>query len=134
DENMFSTVASLGVPYILMHIKGSPQDMQLDPVYKDVTKEVRDYFSEKIIELREAGMHDVILDPGFGFGKTIAHNFELLRNLSSFRSLNYPLMIGVSRKSSVYKPLGVAADEALNGTTILNTIALLNGADILRVH
>ena len=134
DEKMFSAVASLGVPYISMHMKGTPQTMQQNPQYDNVTKEVMDFFTQKLDALHKAGVKDIIIDPGFGFGKTITHNFELLKNLSVLKKINCPIMIGVSRKSSIYKTLGISADESLNGTTVLNTIALLNGADILRVH
>lgn len=134
DEEMISTVSSLQVPYVLMHIKGEPQTMQQDPQYDDVTKEVKNYFDVKSNILQKAGIHDIIIDPGFGFGKNIVHNFELLKNLSALQSLHRPVMIGLSRKSSIYKTLNVSADEALNGTTVLNTIALMNGANILRVH
>ena len=119
---------------ILMHIKGTPQDMHHDPQYDNITKEVMDYFNNKLNNLHSMNVRDVIIDPGFGFEKTIAHNFELLRNLSAFKKFNCPVMIGVSRKSSIYKTLGVSAEEELNGTTVLNTLALVNGADILRVH
>jgi dihydropteroate synthase len=134
DENMYSTVASLNIPYVLMHIKGVPETMQQGPQYDDVTEEVKKYFSDKIKDLQKAGVYDIIIDPGFGFGKVIAHNFELLKNLSAFQSFHRPIMIGLSRKSSVYKTLNISANEALNGTTVLNTIALMNGASILRVH
>ncbi len=134
DELLIPLVASLHIPYVLMHIKGTPQTMQQSPQYEDVTREVLDFFIYKTNELRQAGIHDIIIDPGFGFGKTIAHNFELLRNLSAFKMLECPLLLGLSRKSTIYKTLGVTADEALNGTTVLNTIGLIGGADILRVH
>jgi len=134
DPDMISTVASLKVPYILMHMKGEPQSMQQKPEYENVTQEVLDFFIKKTDQLRQAGIHDIIVDPGFGFGKTIAHNFELLRNLRVFSMLGNPLLLGISRKSSVYKTLGVTAEQALNGSTVLNTIGLLNGANILRVH
>jgi dihydropteroate synthase len=134
DKNMIATVASLQVPYILMHMQGTPQTMQEQAVYEDVTREVLDFFIRKMDELRKAGIPDIIVDPGFGFGKTIAHNFELLRNLEVFKILRAPLLLGISRKSSVYKTLGITAAEALNGTTVLHTIGLMNGADILRVH
>lgn len=134
DNDMAASVAALGVPCVLMHMKGTPGTMQQNPVYDDVTAEVYQFLENKVQQFREAGVKDIIVDPGFGFGKTIAHNFELLRNLSRFKGLNCPLLLGVSRKSSVYKTLGITADEALNGTTVLNTIGLLNGASILRVH
>jgi dihydropteroate synthase len=134
DEQMIETVAALKVPYVLMHMEGTPQTMQQDPQYEDVTKTVLDFFIRKKHELHKAGINDVIIDPGFGFGKTIAHNFELLRNLSVFSILDCPLLLGLSRKSTIYKTLGITAEEALNGTTVLNTIGLMNGASVLRVH
>lgn len=134
DEAMLATVATLHVPYICMHMKGTPQNMQQQAVYDDVTKEVLDYFVKRIEASRLAGIHDIIVDPGFGFAKTIEHNFLLLKSLHVFKMLEKPLLAGISRKSTIYKTLGITADEALNGTTVLNTIALLNGVNILRVH
>jgi dihydropteroate synthase len=134
DEAMISTVASLQIPYVLMHMQGTPQTMHQSPQYENVIKEVLDFFIQKINELHKAGIHDVIIDPGFGFGKTINHNFELLRHLSVFNMLGCPILIGISRKSTIYKTLGITAHGALNGTTVLNTIGLMNGANILRVH
>jgi dihydropteroate synthase len=134
DTAMFLTVAKLNVPYICMHIKGTPQNMQQQAVYENVTREILDFFIQQVDTCKKAGINDVIIDVGFGFGKTIAHNFELLRNLTVFKMLEKPILAGLSRKSSVYKTLGIAADEALNGTTVMNTLALLNGANILRVH
>lgn len=134
DQEMISTVAALKVPYICMHIKGTPESMQKEPVYEDVVKEVLDYFIMKSEECKQAGIHDVIIDPGFGFGKTIAHNFQLLKHLAVFKMLDKPILAGLSRKSTVYKTLGISVDKALNGTTVLNTIALMHGASILRVH
>lgn len=134
DKEMIAVVASLGVPYVCMHMQGTPQTMQADPQYKDVTKEVLDFFIQKTEECRLAGIHDVIIDPGFGFGKTTAHNFSLLKDLSIFKMLDRPVLAGLSRKGMIYKTLGTDAGHALNGTTVLNTIALLNGANILRVH
>ena len=134
DEAMISTVASLQVPYVLMHMQGTPQDMQQSPHYDDVTKTVLDFFIQKIDELKKMGLYDIIVDPGFGFGKTISHNFKLLQSLSVFNLLGKPLLVGISRKSTIYKTLHIIAEEALNGTTVLNTIGLLNGAHILRVH
>ena len=134
DKGMIETVALLNVPYILMHMKGEPGTMQKNPEYDDVTREVLDYFIFKTAELKKAGIRDIIIDPGFGFGKTIDHNFELLRNLFLFKMTELPILAGLSRKSTVYKTLGISADESMNGTTVMNTIALLNGADILRVH
>lgn len=134
DAEMIKTVAGLNVPYVLMHMQGTPLIMQQNPSYEDVTKEVLDFFIFKTAELREAGIKDIIIDPGFGFGKTINHNFELLKKLEVFKILNMPLLLGVSRKSTISKTLGITADEALNGTTVLNTAGLLKGASILRVH
>jgi dihydropteroate synthase len=134
DASMIATVGKLNVPYICMHMQGTPQTMHKDPVYENVTREVLDYFIKKIDACQKAGIHDVIIDPGFGFGKTIRHNFELLKNLALFKMLEKPLLTGFSRKSTIYKTLGITANEALNGTTVLNTIALLNGANMLRVH
>lgn len=115
-------------------MKGTPETMQQDPQYKDVITELLDFFSEKIYQCREAGIQDIIIDPGFGFGKTIAHNFEILQRLTAFQILEKAILVGVSRKSTIYKTLGITAMEALNGTTVLHTIALLQGAHILRVH
>lgn len=134
DENMFRYVADAGVPYIMMHIQGTPQTMQQHPVYANVVKEIRDFFTERITELNKLGFDNIILDPGFGFGKTLQHNYELLENMDRFCDLDYPLLVGISRKSMIYKLLNNTAAEALNGTTVLNTIALLKGAHILRVH
>lgn len=134
DELMLSTVAALGVPYICMHMKGTPETMQQQAVYDDVAREVLDFFIKKVGQCRVAGINDLIIDPGFGFGKTIAHNFALLKNLSVFKMLGLPVMAGLSRKSTIYKTLEIPVEEALNGTTVLNTIALLNGANLLRVH
>ena len=134
DDKMISTVAALSVPYILMHMKGTPQTMQQNAEYENVTREVLDFFIAKTHELKQAGIVDMIIDPGFGFAKTIEQNFELLKNLSVFKMLDKPILLGVSRKSTIFKTLGKTADEALNGTTVLNTIGLMNGASILRVH
>jgi len=134
DNKMIETVAELKVPYILMHMKGTPQTMQQNAVYENVTRELLDFFIAKTNDLKNAGIVDIIIDPGFGFAKTIDQNFELLKNLSVFKMLDKVLMLGISRKSTIYKTLGVNADDALNGTTILNTIGLMNGASILRVH
>jgi len=134
DNKMIATVAELKVPYILMHMKGTPQTMQQNAIYENVTLEVLDHFISKTHELQKAGIVDIIIDPGFGFAKTIDQNFELLKNLSAFKMLDKAIMLGISRKSTIYKTLGVNADEALNGTTVLNTIGLMNGASILRVH
>jgi len=134
DPDMFRTVADLKVPYIMMHMQGTPQDMQLQPHYDDLLREVFLYFAEKVQRLRDLGVKDIILDPGFGFGKTLDHNYELLAHLEEFRIFELPLLVGVSRKSMIYKLLDTTPQEALNGTTVLDTICLLKGADILRVH
>ena len=134
DENMLATVGKFPVPYICMHMKGMPETMQKDPAYENVTREVLDFFIQQTEKCRLQNMDDVIIDPGFGFGKTIKHNFQLLKGLSFFKEMEAPLLVGVSRKSTVYKTLQVTPEEALNGTTVLHTIALLNGASILRVH
>lgn len=134
DENMISTVAELNVPYVLMHMRGTPQTMQQHTDYQKPTVEILDYFIEKIGILRTAGIKDVIIDPGFGFAKTHAQNFELLRNLRAFEVLECPILAGLSRKGTIQKTLGVSSENALNGTTVLNTIAIMNGASILRVH
>ena len=134
DHEMIGTVAELKAPYVLMHMKGTPQTMQQNITYENVTREVLDFLIAKTHQLKNAGIIDIIIDPGFGFAKTIDHNFELLKDLSVFKILDKPIMLGISRKSTVYKTLGVSADEALNGTSVLNTIGLMNGASILRVH
>ncbi|MFP4621426.1 MAG: dihydropteroate synthase [Bacteroidales bacterium] len=134
DPAMFETVAGLQVPYIMMHMKGTPQDMKYRAHYDDMMKEIIDYFSLKYDQLRKLGVNDIILDPGFGFGKNVEHNYQLLNNLDQFRIFELPLMVGLSRKSMIYKVLETMPDEALNGTTVLNTLALIKGADILRVH
>ncbi|HYO21027.1 MAG TPA: dihydropteroate synthase [Flavisolibacter sp.] len=134
DAELLPTVASLGAPYVLMHMLGDPQTMQQSPTYKNVTLDVFDALSFKVKELERSGIRDIIVDPGFGFGKTIGHNFQLLRELSFFQQLQKPLMVGLSRKATIYKTLQTTAEKALNGTTVLHTIALLNGASVLRVH
>lgn len=134
DENMFDFVAETGVPYIMMHIQGTPQTMQQNPVYEDVVREVRQFLTERIAVLSAKGFDNIILDPGFGFGKTLAHNYELMSGMDTYQDLGYPLLVGISRKTMIYKLLGGTAQDALNGTTVLNTIALLKGANILRVH
>jgi dihydropteroate synthase len=134
DPDMLSTVAALRVPYICMHSKGMPATMNREAHYEDVVREVLDYFIRRIEDCRQAGIHDVIIDPGLGFAKTHAHNWELLRHLDVFRITGRPLLLGVSRKSTIYKGLGITPEEALNGTTVLHTLGLLNGATILRVH
>ena len=134
DEEMFPTIAKLGVPYIIMHMKGTPQNMQVSPKYDHFLKEIFYYFSEKVQKLRDLGVKDIIIDPGFGFGKTLEHNYELMNHLEEFNLFELPLLVGVSRKSMIYKLLEATPEEALNGTTALHTIALLKGANILRVH
>ena len=134
DERMFQTVADFQVPYIMMHMKGTPQTMQRLAHYENITKEILFYFSEKVAIARSFGINDIIIDPGFGFAKTTAQNFEVMNNLELFQMLELPLLVGVSRKSMIYKTLETSAEKALNGTTVLNTIALQKGANILRVH
>lgn len=134
DRLMFQTVARLQVPYIMMHMQGKPDTMQENPFYEDVTAEIIRWFGERIVKLHSMGVNDIIIDPGFGFGKNIRHNFELLKHLGDFSITGLPLLAGVSRKSMIWKTLGITPEEALNGTTVLNTVALLAGADILRVH
>lgn len=134
DKKMLDVIASYNVPYIMMHMRGTPQTMQSLTNYENIVKEILFYFSEKVNKARSLGINDLIVDPGFGFAKTLEQNYEILSNLSLFKILDLPILSGVSRKSMVYKPLGLTADEALNGTTVLNTIALTKGANILRVH
>jgi len=134
DNKMFETVAKLQVPYIMMHMQGTPQNMQQNPKYENVVTEVISFFAEQLFKLRQLKVNDVIIDVGFGFGKTVDQNYELLKNLSLFKSLDAPVLTGVSRKSMLYNLLGTSAQEALNATTVANTIALLNGTHILRVH
>lgn len=134
DAQMFDTVADLCVPYVLMHCQGTPQTMQQAPTYKNVTAEVITDLSRKVRQLRQRGVRDIIIDPGFGFGKTLEHNYTLLRQLEDFRIFDLPLLVGISRKSMITRPLDITADEALNGTTALNAFALMKGANILRVH
>ena len=134
DANMFSTIAKLQVPYIIMHMQGIPKNMQNKPTYNNVVKDVLYYFSKKINELQSLGVNDIIADVGFGFGKTIAQNYQLLKHLDLFKNLGVPTLTGLSRKSMLFKPLEISQNNALNATTSANTIALLNGANILRVH
>ena len=134
DKDMFATVAELRVPYVMMHMLGRPQDMQQAPHYDNVVREVFLYFARKVQQLRDMGAYDLVLDPGFGFGKTLEHNYELMARLEEFSVFELPLLVGISRKSMIYKLLGISPEEALNGTTVLHTIALQKGADILRVH
>lgn len=134
DDEMFPMVAKLGVPYVMMHMQGTPQTMQHHPHYHNLLKEICLFFAQRIDRLRQLGVKDIILDPGFGFGKTLEHNYQLLAQLDGLRCMELPILIGVSRKAMAYKLLNVTPEEALNGTTALNTIALLKGAHILRVH
>lgn len=134
DKAMFKTVAELKVPYILMHMKGTPQTMQQAPHYDDLMKEILLYFAEKVQQLRDLGQKDIILDPGFGFAKTLEHNYELMNHMEELKLFELPILSGVSRKSMIYKLLGNTPQDALNGTTVLNTISLMKGASILRVH
>lgn len=134
DPKMFETVARLGVPYIMMHMQGTPQNMQSEPHYDDLLKEVFMYFAMKVQQLRDLGVKDIILDPGFGFGKTLEHNYELMAHLEEFSIFELLLLVGVSRKSMIYRLLGGTPQDALNGTTVLDTVALMKGANILRVH
>ena len=134
DKKMFDTISELNVPYIIMHMQGTPQNMQNSPYYKNLIQEIFYYFSKKVQLLRDKGVKDIILDPGFGFGKTIEHNYELLDHLQDFGIFELPVLVGISRKSMIYKYIGGSPECSLNGTTILNTISLLKGANILRVH
>jgi dihydropteroate synthase len=134
DEKMLPTIAELQVPYIMMHMKGNPQTMQSLVHYDDIVKEMIYYFSERIFEARKLGINDLIVDPGFGFAKTLEQNYEVMQKLDIFKQLELPLLVGISRKSMIYKTLETSAQEALNGTTFLNAIALEKGANILRVH
>lgn len=134
DKKMIETVAELNVPYIMMHIKGTPDNMQQNPFYDNVTKEIMIFFSKQIELCKKAGINDIIIDPGFGFGKTVEHNYQILKNLELFKIFELPVLVGISRKSMINKVLKIKAENALNGTTSLNTIALMKGADILRVH
>jgi len=134
DKNMFATIAKLSVPYAIMHMQGTPKEMQNNPSYNNVVIEVNQYLNEKVYQLQEYGINDVIIDPGFGFGKTIEHNFALLNNLDFFQNIGRPILVGISRKSMITKTLEIKNVDALNGTTVLNTIACMKGASILRVH
>lgn len=134
DRQMFKTVARLGVPYIMMHMQGTPATMQIAPHYDNLRREVMLYFAERIDRLCQMGAKDIIVDPGFGFGKTVAHNYELMNHLEDFNIFKLPILVGISRKSMIYKLLGGTPQTSLNGTTVLNTIALTKGAHILRVH
>ncbi|MBT3384353.1 MAG: dihydropteroate synthase [Prolixibacteraceae bacterium] len=134
DSKMFETIGKMGVPYILSHIQGTPGTMQDNPQYDDIIKDITNYFSEVVKRLTKLGVADVIIDPGFGFGKNLEHNYELLNRLDSFKVFQLPVMVGLSRKSMIWKTLDIKPDAALNGTTVANTLALMGGADILRVH
>ena len=134
DENMFPAITDLNVPYILMHMKGTPQTMQNEPEYNDVTLEVNEYFAKKIAQLKAAKVKDIILDPGFGFAKTLEHNYELFSKMEALGFGEFPLLVGISRKSMIYKLVDSTPQEALNGTSVLNMVALQKGAKILRVH
>lgn len=134
DKNMFTTIADLKVPYILMHMVGTPQNMQQNISYKNLLTDIISYFSKKVFELRKLGVNDLIIDPGFGFSKTLDQNFELLNNLDLFASFDLPILVGLSRKSMLYKLLNTGPENALNATTVANTIAVTKGVNILRVH
>ena len=134
DVHMFETIGKLGVPYILMHMLGNPLQMQSAPVYEDVVRDISLFFTDRIKKLIKAGVKDVIIDPGFGFGKTLAHNYELINRLDAFKVFQVPVMVGVSRKAMIYRLLESKPEDALNGTTVINTLALMGGTDILRVH
>ena len=134
DKNMFDTIAKLQVPYIIMHMKGTPKDMQDNPTYNNIVTEVISYFDKKITLLKAKGVKQIIIDPGFGFGKTLVHNYQILNNLEQLNKFKLPVIVGTSRKSMIYKLLNVSAKEALNGTSVTNTMALQKGASILRVH
>ena len=134
DAKMLKTVGVLGVPYVAMHMQGTPQNMQDNPSYDTILTDIRSFFAAKIDAAHKAGIHDIIIDPGFGFGKTLEHNYSLLKNISSIQMDGIPMLIGVSRKSMIYKLLQIEAADALNGTTVLNAVALQQGAQILRVH
>lgn len=134
DDHMFDTIGKLGVPYVLMHMQGTPLKMQQNPEYGDIIRDISMFFTEQVKKLTKAGVKDVIIDPGFGFGKNLDHNYELLNRLDSFKVFQLPLMVGVSRKSMICKLLNIKPDDALNGTSVVNTLALMGGADILRVH
>ncbi|WP_251622118.1 dihydropteroate synthase [Odoribacter lunatus] len=134
DPDMFGFIAETGLPYIMMHIQGTPQTMQKNPEYRDVVEDVYHFFEKRIQVLNAVGFDNIIIDPGFGFGKNLQHNYELMNRLEVFGKLDYPLLVGISRKSMIFRLLGTSPAEALNGTTVLNTVALLKGASILRVH
>ena len=134
DKNMFNIVSELQVPYIMMHMQGRPKNMQNNPCYKNIIQEIQNFFNKKISELQNKGFNNIIIDPGIGFGKSITHNYKLINNIQSLKELGFPVLIGASRKSMIYNVLNIDAQEALNGTTVINTLALENGANMLRVH
>jgi len=134
DKNMFNIISKYNCPYILMHMQGTPKDMQIKPTYKNTIKEIITFFTDKIKKLQQNGVENIIIDPGFGFGKTLKHNYEILNNLQLFKKIKKPILVGVSRKSMINKLLNIKPEEALNGTSILNTICLEKGAKIIRVH
>lgn len=134
DSNMLATIAKINKPYVLMHMQGTPKNMQTNPIYSDIIAEIKDFFEEKIQQLNDFGFNKIILDPGFGFGKTLEDNYKLMNQLNEFQLFKYPILVGISRKSMIYNLLNGTANDALNGTSILNTIALQKGARILRVH
>ena len=134
DSNMLATIAKINKPYVLMHMQGTPKNMQTDPIYGDIIAEIKDFFREKIQQLNDFGFNKIILDLGFGFGKTTEDNYKLINHLNEFNQFNYPILVGISRKSMIYNLFNSSADEALNGTSVLNTIAIQKGARILRVH
>ena len=134
DHNMFDVIAQTGVPYVMMHIQGTPQNMQINPVYENIVEDIKSFFHRQIDKLNKLGVRNIIIDPGFGFGKSLDHNYELLFKLKSFHTFGLPLMAGISRKSMINKVLGTSPTDALPGTIVLNTIALLNGVNLLRVH
>lgn len=134
DNEMFATVADLQVPYIMMHIQGTPQTMQNNPEYNNLMEDIGSFFTQRIAQLKELGVDDIIIDPGFGFGKTIEHNYEIVSKLQEFKKFNVPLLAGLSRKSMIYKFIGGSPSTSLNGTSVLNTMCLERGANILRVH
>ena len=134
DSHMFPTIAKLQLPYVMMHMQGTPDTMQDHPEYEDVSDELLQFFGERVHKLRKLGVNDILIDPGFGFGKTMEQNYTLLRNLDAFQMMELPIMVGISRKSMIYKALELSPDEALNGTTAAHMAALLKGASLLRVH
>ena len=134
DKEMLKTVSSMQVPYIMMHMKGTPQNMQENPFYDNLMKDLIDFFAKRVLAARESGIKDIIIDPGFGFGKTLDHNYQLLQNLDILKIVDCPILVGLSRKSMIYRYLNVQAEDALTGSVALNTIAILKGANILRVH